>query len=86
MLLIYVGLDDFNRYGFDINLQVNNSGLEKTVCLAKMGVVFFVFDKHQIAEIPLAFDALIQRFADIGDKIAYSLERVVLERPMRTWN
>ena len=63
-LLIHVGLDDFNRYGFDICLQVNNSALEKTVCLAKMGVVFFDFDKHQIAEIPAAFDALIQRLAD----------------------
>lgn len=69
-LVINVGLDDFNRYGFDICLQVTNSALEKTVCEAKMGIVFFDFDKHQIAEIPAAFTALLQRQADQTDKVA----------------
>lgn len=63
-LIIDVGLDDFNRYGFDICMQVTNSALEKTVCQAKMGIVFFDFDKHQIAETPAAFNALLQRLSD----------------------
>lgn len=54
-LIIDVGVDDFNRYGFDICLQVTNSALETIVCQAKFGVVFFDFDKHQIAEVPVAF-------------------------------
>ncbi|MCG8413907.1 MAG: thioesterase family protein [Pseudomonadales bacterium] len=63
-LIIDVGLDDFNRYGFDICMQVTNSALETIVCQAKMGIVFFDFDKHQIAEVPPAFTALLQRDSD----------------------
>ena len=54
-LIIDVGVDDFNRYGFDICMQVTNSALDTIVCQAKFGVVFFDFDKHQIAEVPSAF-------------------------------
>ncbi len=54
-LIIDVGVGQFNRYGFDIGMQVTNSALETVVCKAKIGVVFFDFDKHQMAPIPLAF-------------------------------
>ena len=54
-LMIDVGVGSFNRYGFDIGLQVTNSASETVVCNAKMGVVFFDFDKHKITEIPVAF-------------------------------
>ena len=60
-LIIDVGVDDFNRYGFDIALQVTNSALETVVCQAKIGVVFFDFDKHQITEVPPAFLAILNR-------------------------
>jgi acyl-CoA thioester hydrolase len=60
-LIVDVGVDDFNRYGFDICMQVTNSALESIVCQAKIGVVFFDFDKHQIAEVPPAFTALLDR-------------------------
>ena len=60
-LIIDVGVDDFNRYGFDIVLQVTNSALETVVCQAKIGVVFFDFDKHQITEVPPALLALLGR-------------------------
>ena len=59
MLVIDVGVGGFNRYGFDIGLQVTNSAQETVVCNAKMGVVFFDFDKHQIADVPPAFKALL---------------------------
>ena len=59
MLLIDVGVSGFNRYGFDIGLQVTNSAFDTVVCNGKMGVVFFDFDKHQIIEVPLAFKALL---------------------------
>lgn len=57
MLIIDVGVSAFNRYGFDIGMQVTNSALETIVCNAKMGIVFFDFDKHQIAQVPGAFKA-----------------------------
>ena len=60
-LIIDVGVDDFNRYGFDIALQVTNSALETVVCQAKIGAVFFDFDKHQITEVPPAFLAILNR-------------------------
>tara|TARA_B110000858_G_scaffold123333_1_gene140644 strand:- start:32537 stop:32980 length:444 start_codon:yes stop_codon:yes gene_type:complete len=59
MLVIEVGVSGFNRYGFDIGLQVTNSALETVACNAKMGVVFFDFDKHQITDVPAAFKALL---------------------------
>ena len=61
MLIIDVGVSGFNRYGFDIGLQVTNSALETIVCNGKMGVVFFDFDKHQIIGVPPAFKALLGR-------------------------
>ncbi len=63
-LIIDVGVDDFNRYGFDISLQVTNSALETIVCQGKFGVVFFDFDKHQIAEIPTAFMKHLDRLQE----------------------
>jgi len=63
-LIVDVGVDDFNSYGFDICMQVTNSALETVVCQAKVGVVFFDFDKHQIAEVPSAFTGLLERQRD----------------------
>lgn len=59
VLLVEVGVDRFNRYGCDICFQVTNSALERVVCNAKMGVVFFDFDKHKIAVVPPAFKKLV---------------------------
>lgn len=63
MLVIDVGVNSFNRYGFDIGLQVTNSALETVVCNGKMGVVFFDFDRHQIIDVPPAFKSLLGRQA-----------------------
>ena len=54
-LVIDVGISNINRYGFDIGMQVTNSALEAVVCNAKIGVVFFDFDRHKIAQVPPAF-------------------------------
>lgn len=60
LLIIDVGVSKFNRYGMDIGMQVTNSALESVVSNAKMGVVFFDFDKHQMVEVPLAFRAILE--------------------------
>ena len=54
-LVIDVGISNINRYGFDIGMQVTNSALEAVVCNAKIGVVFFDFDRHKIAQVRPAF-------------------------------
>jgi len=58
-LIIDVGVSTFNRYGFDIGIQVTNSALETVVCNAKIGVVFFDFDQHEITQVPVAFKTLL---------------------------
>ena len=49
-----------NRYGVDICLRVTNSALDSVVCVAKMGVVLFDFDKHQMVSVPRQFKQLVQ--------------------------
>jgi len=61
ILNIEVGVGRFNRYGCDIYFQITNTALERIVCGAKMGVVFFDFDKHEIAQFPKAFKVLLER-------------------------
>jgi len=59
VLVVDVGVGKFNKYGCDICFRITNSALERNVCNAKMGVVFFDFDKHKIALVPPAFEALV---------------------------
>ena len=59
-LVIEVGVSKFNKYGFDIVFQVTNNALETIVCIAKLGVVFFDFDKHKLAEIPRLFESILE--------------------------
>ena len=59
VLMIEVGVSRFNKYGCDICFQITNSALDRVVCNAKQGVVFFDFDKHKIAAVPLAFKSLV---------------------------
>ena len=61
LLVIEVGVSKFNKYGFDIGFQVTNSALETVVCIAKMGVVFFDFDKHKLAELPKVFESILEK-------------------------
>jgi len=66
-LIVNVGVSDFGRYGCDIIFSVNNSALDMEVCSAKMGIVFFDFDKNSIAEVPLAFKSILLK---LGSKVA----------------
>jgi acyl-CoA thioesterase FadM len=69
-LIIDVGVSDFNRYGLDIGLQVTNSALESVVCNAKIGVVFFDFDKHQISPTPNSFRQLLEHRLEKQSQVA----------------
>ncbi len=59
-LIIDVGIGKVNRYGIDICLRVTNSALDSVVCVAKMGVVLFDFDKHQMVAVPAQLKQLLQ--------------------------
>ncbi len=61
VLTVEVGVGRFNRYGLDIYYQITNTALERVVCAAKTGVVFFDFDKHKIAQIPKAFQEMLEQ-------------------------
>ncbi|MCB1672540.1 MAG: thioesterase family protein [Gammaproteobacteria bacterium] len=61
VLTIDVGISQFNRYGLDIGFQVTNRALDTVVCIAKLGVVFFDFDNHKLAELPGAFRSLLEK-------------------------
>lgn len=60
VLNIEVGVGRFNRYGCDICFQITNTALDRVVCNAKTGVVFFDFDKHKIALVPKAFREMLE--------------------------
>ncbi len=76
-LIIDVGVGNFNRYGLDIMLQVTNSALESVVCQAKIGVVFFDFDKHQISPMPDSFRQLLEdRLAALVDDDLAAIDSV----------
>lgn len=60
VLNIEVGVGRFNRYGCDIYYKITNTALDRVVCSAKTGVVFFDFDKHKIAPIPKTFSAMLE--------------------------
>ncbi len=64
VLIIDVGVGRFNRYGCDVCFQITNSALDRVVCNAKMGIVFFDFDKHKIAPVPKAFRELLGQNED----------------------
>ena len=58
-LIIDVGVSKFNRYGFDFGMQVTNRAFESVVCNAKIGVVFFDFDQHEMSKVPIAFKSML---------------------------
>ena len=55
-LIIDVGVSKFTRHGFDIGFKVSNKALETIVCNGNFGLVFFDFDKHQLASVPSGFE------------------------------
>jgi len=67
VLNIEVGVGRFNRYGCDICFQITNTALDRVVCNAKTGVVFFDFDKHKIALVPKAFREMLERSEQDAD-------------------
>ena len=60
-LIIDVGVSKFTRHGFDIGFKVSNKALETIVCNGNFGLVFFDFDKHELASVPSGFEERLGR-------------------------
>ena len=60
-LIIDVGVSKFTRHGFDIGFKVSNKALETIVCNGNFGLVFFDFDKHELASVPSGFEEMLNR-------------------------
>lgn len=55
VLVIQVGINDFNKYGFDMFYRITNKITAKEVAIGKTGIVFFDYDTRKVAGIPAAF-------------------------------
>lgn len=51
-LEVKIGVDDFNKYGFDMFYLITNSHTGKEVASGKTGIVCFDYDKRKVATIP----------------------------------
>ena len=67
-LIIDVGVSKFTRHGFDIGFKVSNKALETIVCNGNFGLVFFDFDKHQLASVPSGFEEKLGR-SNLQEKV-----------------
>lgn len=51
-LEVKIGVDDFNKYGFDMFYLITNSHTGKEVARGKTGIVCFDYDKRKVATLP----------------------------------
>ncbi len=55
VLSIDIAISDFNKYGFDMYYRLRNKATGKEVAIGKTGMVFFDYEKRQVASIPAGF-------------------------------
>ncbi|HEU18949.1 MAG TPA: thioesterase [Deltaproteobacteria bacterium] len=58
ILVIEVGVRDFNKYGCDFIYRVTNKKTEKEIVRAKNGFVFFDYEQRKPVNVPEKFKAL----------------------------
>ena len=54
VLIIQIGVVDFNRFGFDLLYLVTNKATDKEIARAKTGIVCFDYSKQKVASVPLS--------------------------------
>ena len=59
-LQIEIAVSDVGSKGFDLFFRVNSTDKGKVVAVAKIGVLFFDYQKHRAVNIPAQFRARIQ--------------------------
>jgi len=60
MLQIEIAVSDVGSKGFDLFFRVNSAEKEKVVAVAKIGVLFFDYQKGRAVKMPAQFRARIQ--------------------------
>jgi acyl-CoA thioester hydrolase len=63
VLLIELGMKDFNKYGFDMVYVLKNKQTNQQVAIGKTGIVCFDYEKRKISSIP---ETLLKALASIG--------------------
>lgn len=59
VLLIKIGIADFNKYGFDVYYLLTNKATGKEVARGKTGIVCFDYKKKKVATVPATFLSLL---------------------------
>ena len=52
VLIIEIGVNEFNKYGFDMFYRLTNKSSGKEVARGKTGIVFFDYSHGKIARVP----------------------------------
>jgi acyl-CoA thioester hydrolase len=55
VLIVKIGISDFNKYGFDMFYQLVNNSSGKEVARGKTGIICFDYDKRKVSSIPASF-------------------------------
>lgn len=61
VLLIEVGAQDFNKYGFDLVYRLTNVATNKEVARGKTGIVCFDYEKRKVASVPPSLLQALQK-------------------------
>lgn len=61
VLIIEIGVSDFNKYGFDMHYCIRNKTDNRLIALGKTGIVCFDYEKRKVARIPGSLLAKLQQ-------------------------
>jgi acyl-CoA thioester hydrolase len=69
VLIIEIGIKDFNKYGFDMVYVLTNKQSNQQVAVGKTGIVCFDYKKRKISSIP---ETLLKALTSLGVAISAS--------------
>jgi acyl-CoA thioester hydrolase len=52
VLVVQLGVMDFNKYGFDMLYRLTSKATSKEVAIGKTGIVCFDYEKRKVASVP----------------------------------
>ena len=55
VLVVYLGIDEFNKYGFTLYYRIVNKGNGREVARGKTGILCFDYDRRKVVSIPQKF-------------------------------
>jgi acyl-CoA thioester hydrolase len=64
VLIIHIGVADFNKYGFEMYYQLFNQQTGKEVARGRTGILCFDYAKRKVASVPPAFLERLNQLAE----------------------